>query len=75
MEFKKILILKAIQNFIFILNFCQKNHLNRIFAQLLREKRSTIRTDRLGYWSGDIDYFRGYKMIDKMNTDKRKKNY
>ena len=45
----------------------------RIFTQLLREKRSTIRTDRLGYWSGDIDYFRGYKMIDKMNTDERKK--
>jgi len=45
----------------------------RIFTQMIREKRSTIRTDRLGYWSGDIDYFRGYKMIDSMTTDERKK--
>lgn len=45
----------------------------RIFSQLLREKRSTIRTDRLGYWKGDIDYFRGYKMIDSMTTEERKR--
>lgn len=45
----------------------------RIFTQMLREKRATIRTDRLGYWKGDIDYFRGYKMIDEMTTDERKR--
>ena len=44
-----------------------------IFVHMLREKRSTIRTDRLGYWAGDIDYFRGYKMIDSMTTDERKR--
>ena len=45
----------------------------RIFTQMLREKRATIRTDRLGYWKGDIDYFRGYKMVDAMTTDERKR--
>lgn len=45
----------------------------RIFTQMLREKRATIRTDRLGYWKGDIDYFRGYKIIDEMTTDERKR--
>lgn len=45
----------------------------RIFTQMLREKRATIRTDRLGYWKGDIDYFRGYKMVDNMTTDERKR--
>lgn len=45
----------------------------RIFVQMLREKRATIRTDRLGYWKGDIDYFRGYKMVDSMTTEERKK--
>lgn len=44
-----------------------------IFSQLIRCKRSVIRTDRLGCWSGDIDYFRGYKMVDKM-TDKERKD-
>ena len=45
----------------------------RIFTQMLREKRATIRTDRLGYWKGDIDYFRGFKMIDTMTTKEREK--
>lgn len=42
-----------------------------IFSQLMRCKRSVIRTDRLGCWSGDIDYFRGYKMVDKMTDAER----
>lgn len=42
-----------------------------IFSQLIRCKRSTIRTDRLGCWSGDIDYFRGFKMVDKMTDAER----
>lgn len=45
----------------------------RIFTQMFRSKRYTIRTDRLGYWSGDIDYFRGFKMIDSMTTEEREK--
>lgn len=45
----------------------------RIFMSLIRSKRSTIRTDRLGYWSGDIDYFRGYKLVDAMTTEEREK--
>lgn len=45
----------------------------RIFTQMFRSKRSTIRTDRLGYWSGDIDYFRGFKLIDEMTTKEREK--
>lgn len=44
-----------------------------IFKQLMRSKRSTIRTDRLGYWSGDIDYLRGYLLVDKMSTEEREK--
>lgn len=42
-----------------------------IFSQLMRCKRSVIKTDRLGCWSGDIDYFRGYKMVDKMTDSER----
>lgn len=44
-----------------------------IFKQMMRSKRSTIRTDRLGYWSGDIDYLRGYLLVDKMSTEERDK--
>lgn len=44
-----------------------------IFKQMMRSKRSTIRTDRLGYWSGDIDYLRGYLLIDSMSTEEREK--
>lgn len=44
-----------------------------IFKQIMRSKRSTIRTDRLGYWSGDIDYLRGYLLVDKMSTEEREK--
>lgn len=42
-----------------------------IFSQLMRCKRSVIKTDRLGCWSGDIDYFRGYKLVDKMSKEER----
>lgn len=42
-----------------------------IFSQLIRTKRSVIKTNRLGCWSGDLDYFRGYKLVDKM-TDKER---
>ncbi|MCH5167527.1 MAG: DUF1704 domain-containing protein [Erysipelotrichales bacterium] len=42
-----------------------------IFSQLMRCKRSVINTDRLGCWSGDVDYFRGYKMVDKMTKAER----
>lgn len=44
-----------------------------IFRQMMRSKRSTIRTDRLGYWSGDIDYLRGYLLVDSMTTEEREK--
>ena len=44
-----------------------------IFSQMMRSKRSTIRTDRRGYWSGDIDYFRGYEAVNNMSTEEREK--
>lgn len=44
-----------------------------IFKQMMRSKRSTIHTDRLGYWSGDIDYLRGYLLVDSMTTEEREK--
>ena len=40
---------------------------------MMRSKRSTIRTDRRGYWSGDIDYFRGYESVNNMSTEEREK--
>ena len=40
---------------------------------MMRNKRSTIRTDRCGYWSGDIDYFRGYMAVNEMTTEEREK--
>lgn len=42
-----------------------------IFSQLMRCKRSVIKTERLGCWSGDMDYFRGFKLVDKMNSEER----
>lgn len=42
-----------------------------IFAQLLRSKRSVLRTDKLGYWSGDIDYLNGYLSVSKMTAKER----
>jgi len=48
-------------------DFSDKN----IFSSLIRLKRATIRTDRLGYWSGDIDYMKGYEIVDKMTDEDR----
>lgn len=42
-----------------------------VFSQLLRCKRVVVRTDRLGCWPGDIDYFRGYELVSKMNKSER----
>ena len=42
-----------------------------IFRSLIRAKRSVIKTDRLGYWSGDLDYFKGYLLVDKMTDEER----
>lgn len=42
-----------------------------LFSQLIRSKRRMVRTERLGCWAGDIDYFRGYKAVEKM-TDKER---
>jgi hypothetical protein len=54
---------------------CEGKHVSDklIFKQMMRSKRSTIRTDRLGYWSGDIDYLRGYLLINQMTTEEREK--
>lgn len=45
---------------------------NKIFRQLMRLKRSTGRTDLLGFWGGDKDYFEGYLIVDNMTTEERK---
>jgi len=45
----------------------------RLFKQLMRLKRTTGRTDLLGFWSGDKDYLEGYLIIDRMSTEERQK--
>lgn len=42
-----------------------------IFNSLMRAKRAVIDSKQLGYWTGDIDYFRGYEAVKKMTDEER----